>query len=468
VQTNVLILADGIVAKHFLDRIAKNYITKNRYYIVLMDESIKPKTKSENFYFYHFDPTSFVKLSKLFTRRYNEVVIILGNKVDTLASFENVRRLDKSVNIVVLDRWDLEIEGKNFIRLDANEILANRTVDHLPNVPVIAQNVGLGQGEIMEVLVPFGSAYVYRHIGSIEQKNWRIAAIYRNSKLILPKPDLMIFPNDLLLLIGEPKVLREVFKSIKREVGQFPMPFGRDSYLFIDMEVDDAQTIRRMMLSAVYLHTKLKDRRLYVRVTNPSDIETLEFVKSYESEEIEILIDYRYQKRFSILKQDLQGIRVGLFMLHNELFMDAEIRSFLYERNLPVLSLASNSFEQIKDVSLILTGNPNIENISSILFDIAIQLKLPLKIYEYADTNETDKKLIEHFENLANIFSKPITIEKSTHNPIRKIRQIPHTLLVYPFSKKVVKASRYNIFCTDPEGLFHKLAKHHQIFIPVS
>ena len=463
-----MILADGIVAKHFLDRIAKTYITKNRYYIVLMDESIKPETKSENFYFYHFDPTSFVKLSKLFSRRYNEVVIILGNKIDTMAAFENVRRLDASVNIVVLDKWDLQIQGKNFIRLDANEILANRTFDHLPNVPVIAQNVGLGQGEIMEVLVPFGSAYVYRHIGSIEQKNWRIAAIYRDSKLILPTPNLMIYPNDLLLLIGEPKVLREIFKSIKREVGQFPMPFGRDSYLFIDMEVDDSETIRRMMLSAVYLHTKLKDRKLYVRVTNPTDIKTLDFLKSYESDEIEVLIDFRYQERYEILRQDLSSMRIGLFMLHNELFMDKEFRSFLYGRNIPVLSLASSAFEKIGEVSLILTGNPNIENISSILFDIAIQLKLPIKIYEYANANETDRKLIEHFENLANIFSKPITIEKSRQNPIRKLRQSPPTLLAYPFSEKVVKASKYNIFCTDPEGLFHKLSRHHQIFIPVS
>ncbi len=465
-QTNVLILADGIVAKHFLDRITKNYVTKNRYYIVLMDESIKPQTKSENFYFFRFDPTSFVKLSKLFTRRYNEVVILLGNKIDTLAAFENVRRLDKSVNIVVLDRWDLEIEGKNFIRLDANDILANRMVDHLPNVPVIAQNVGLGRGEIMEVLVPFGSAYVYRHIGSIEQKNWRIAAIYRNSRLILPKSDLMIFPNDLLLLVGEPKVLREIFKSIKREVGQFPMPFGRDSYLLIDMERNDPKSIKQMMLSAIYLHRRLKDRRLYVRVAHPTDIKTLQFLKSYESDEVEVLIDYRYEEVKKLMEQDFNTLRIGLCMLHYSLFL--EFRGFLYHRGMPALSLASSAFEKIKEVSLILTDNPKIENISSILFDIAIQLKLPLKIYEYANATQTEKRLIEHFENLANIFSKPITIEKSKKNPIRLLREIDQTLLVYPFSQRVANAKPYNIFCTDFEALFHKLFFHHQIFIPIS
>ena len=43
-------------------------------------------------------------------------------------------------------------------------------VEKLPNVPVLAQNIGLKQGEIMEIRIPFGSSYAYRYIGSIEQK----------------------------------------------------------------------------------------------------------------------------------------------------------------------------------------------------------------------------------------------------------------------------------------------------------
>ena len=50
------------------------------------------------------------------------------------------------------------------------DVLANGMVERLPNVPVLAQNIGLKQGEIMEIKIPFGSSYAYRSIDSIEQK----------------------------------------------------------------------------------------------------------------------------------------------------------------------------------------------------------------------------------------------------------------------------------------------------------
>ena len=51
--------------------------------------------------------------------------------------------------------------------LNSDELLATHLYEHLPNVPVIAQNVGTASGEIMEVHVPFGSTYAFRHVGSI-------------------------------------------------------------------------------------------------------------------------------------------------------------------------------------------------------------------------------------------------------------------------------------------------------------
>ena len=250
-QTDVLILADGIVAKHFLQRLAKSEFGDNLYHIVYTDDQLK-EIVSENFIFYKFDPTSFVKLSSLLhTKTFKEAMILLANKIDTIASYENIRRILKNMTIVIFDRWNLNIEDRYAIFINANEVLASIMFDHLPNVPVLAQNIGLGKGEIMEVLVPFGSSYVYRHIGSIEQKRWKIAAIYRNNRLILPEPLIMILPNDLLLLIGEPEVLKQVYKMIKREVGQFPMPYGINSYLFIDMAKESTSSIKRNLLYAI-------------------------------------------------------------------------------------------------------------------------------------------------------------------------------------------------------------------------
>ncbi len=467
-QTDVLILADGIVAKQLLQRIVEKYVSTNRYFIVYQDPNILPSVEQENIFFYRFDPTSFVKLSKLFHQRFSEVVIVLANKIDTLASFENVRKLDSSVNIVVLDRWDLEFEGKNFIRLDANEILANRVADHLPNIPVTAQNVGLGHGEIMEVLVPFGSAYVYRHIGSIEQKNWKIAAIYRNNRLLLPSASLMIYPNDLLLLIGEPEVLKEVFKSIKQEVGQFPMPFGINSYLFIDMQRLDTRSLKHLVRGAIYVHKKFKDKKLFIRIVNPNDFEFLRFIKQYDGDSIEVSIDYRQVDAYKRIEEDIKTAKIGLFITHASMFVERSFRMFLYNFSIPVLSLSCKPFEQLREAGIILGRNKNLEKISSIIFDIAIQLKLALKLFQYSQ-EEPNQEVVDHFENLANIFSKPISIQKTKLNPIRHIKQFEENILiVYPFNEKVAKARTWNIFCTDAEALFYRLNQYHQIFIPES
>ena len=105
--------------------------------------------------------------------------------------------------------------------------------DQLPNVPLVAQNVGLGQGEIMEVHIPFGSSYAYRHIGSILQRKWKIAALYRDEKQILPTNATMIKPNDTLLILGKPLVLDGVYRTINKRMGLFPEPFGKEYLSFI-------------------------------------------------------------------------------------------------------------------------------------------------------------------------------------------------------------------------------------------
>ena len=467
-KVDVLILVDGIVAKHFITRILEDITTTNRYHIVHIDEELKPKEFGDNFFFYHFDPTSFVKLSKLFTKNYKQVVIVLGNKVDTIASYENVRKLDRNVPVVLFDRWDLEIEDKNCIKVEANEILANRLFDYLPNVPVIAQNVGLGHGEIMEVLVPFGSSYVYRHIGTIEQKRWKIAAIYRNNKLILPTPNLMIYPNDLLLLIGEPEVLKQVFKSIKREVGQFPLPYGANSYLFVDMEASDHKQIKHMLLETIYLHKKLNDKKLFVRVANPNDFKLLSFIRSYECDTIEVMVDYRYKTKEQLIDEDLSKVRVGLFLISKELF--SSVKKELYQRKIPAFVLSRERMAEVSEAAMILKPDRRLENISAPLFDLAIQLDLEIALYEehFIEQNETLKSIIEHYENLAHIFSKKVSIRKSKTNVIKELMRQEKKLLVFPFTQDILKSRRFNIFCTDPWKLYYKLDRFHQIFIPLA
>ena len=254
----ILIISDGDAGKNFIQRAIETYTSENIYYVVELKANQYKDINPARFKFYEFDPTSLYKLSNLLKMEFIQVFIAVDNQIDAEHTIKNIRTIKKQLRIIVLDRWNLKNIDHNVIFINSNEILASRLLDYLPNVPVIAQNVGTGEGEIMEVLVPFGSSFVYRHIGVIEQKNWRIVAIYRNRKLVMPSRRRMIQPNDLLILVGEPSVLKSVYKAIKQELGQFPEPFGSNLYLYIDMNIINLNTIEELVRRAVYVHKHFK------------------------------------------------------------------------------------------------------------------------------------------------------------------------------------------------------------------
>ena len=261
----ILIIADGILAKHFLERVMDSTNSDNSYDVVTYREKTVPSKKLDNFTFYNFDPTSFEKLSPLIGRDYYQIMIIVSKKIDAVGAYNNIRTKDKEVQIILLDRWELELEDSRLEILGSRDVLSSRFVDFLPDMPVIAQNIGLGAGEIMEIRVPIGSSYLYRHIASIVQKKWKISGVYRANTLILPRPTLMIQPNDILLVVGNPNVLQSVYKSVKRELGQFPSPFGSSIYCLVDMFKMSLKEVDKLVNDALLLHAKISSMKLHVK-----------------------------------------------------------------------------------------------------------------------------------------------------------------------------------------------------------
>ncbi|MDR1554882.1 MAG: potassium transporter TrkA, partial [Campylobacteraceae bacterium] len=262
----ILIIADGILAKYFLERVITLSNDSNDYTIVYYRKKTLPNYAfPENFEVYSFDPTSFEKMMPVMNKDYYQIMIAVSKKIDAIGSYKNIRQFNKKVPIFLMDRWGFEFKDKYLTLIESREVMAYRFADFLPNTPVTAQNVGLAIGEIMDVQVPVGSSYVYRHVGGIEQTKWRIAAVYRNNALLLPKPNLMIQPNDSLLVVGAPDILQNVYKSIKRELGQFPLPFGNNIYCLIDMKNMNEARIEKLLDDALYLHTKLNSKKLYIK-----------------------------------------------------------------------------------------------------------------------------------------------------------------------------------------------------------
>ncbi len=192
----ILIILDGIVAKKLMQRIVEANTVENNYDVIYMNDLILPAQKPSNFTFYKFDPTSKSKLAMVLDKNiHTEVLVAINSKDEMLNVIKNIREHTKNLQITVLDYWGIKVNDPLVRIYRGIEVLANGMVEKLPNIPVLAQNIGLRQGEIMEIRIPFGSAYAYRYIGSIEQKQWRIFGLYRNHKMIDIKPSLVLIFN---------------------------------------------------------------------------------------------------------------------------------------------------------------------------------------------------------------------------------------------------------------------------------
>lgn len=97
----------------------------------------------------------------------------------------------------------------------------------LPGVVATTSQVGLGQGEILQVRVMPGSLVVGRTIATIATRAFLIAAIYRDGHLVVPHGDTRIRAGDQVLLIGEPETLAAVADYFRLGGARFPGQFGR-------------------------------------------------------------------------------------------------------------------------------------------------------------------------------------------------------------------------------------------------
>jgi hypothetical protein len=462
----ILIIADGILAKHFLERVMNSTSSDNSYDIVTYRDKTVPSKKLENFTFYNFDPTSFEKLSPLLGRDYYQIMIIVSKKIDAMGSYNNIRTLDKEVQVVLLDRWELDLEDNRLEILGSRDVLSSRFVDFLPNMPVIAQNVGLGAGEIMEIRVPIGSSYVYRHLASIVQKKWRISGIYRANSLILPRPTLMIQPNDVLLVVGDPNVLQSVYRSIKRELGQFPAPFGSSIYCLVDMLKMSSKEVDKLVNDALLLHSKISSMKLHVKIINPTYSNSFEKLKSYNNKHISVEIDYYNRDVSSVMKVDVQEKDIGLIVVSNMFFM--EHIDLLYKSKLPVFKIGAWGFSSLNEGVVLSSNSEDIEKESAVIFDISAQLDLNIKLYNFNPDNSNEKNsLAEHFDNLSKLFNQKVEIVNAKRNPLLKLRNRDDVLQFVPFNSKIMESNLLSVFSTDMERLFFKLSGSYQLFIPM-
>lgn len=468
---NILILASGSIAKHFIDWVNKNRVAENQYHVTCYKSGTTPPNIGKNITLIDADPTSFSKLKRIMDETaFSNIFIVMEDKEDVKYVLKNIALIDNKLRIVLVNQWDDPEVGKdqdNITMVQSDGLIAAHLYDQLPNVPLVAQNVGLGQGEIMEVHIPFGSSYAYRHIGTIVQHKWKIAALYRDEQQILPTHTTMIRPNDTLLILGKPIVLNGVYKTINKRVGLFPEPFGKNIYLILDLRHDQKNALLYLKQS-IYFVEKLEEKSLYIRVIYPNNFELIDELKTFESESVSLSICYKNEDVKSLIASDIYEHNVGLIMSTIPAFESEDLKETLYALKKLIFLFGDDLLYNIKKSIVLMTNKEEMESISSTAFDISESLGLELTLGDFDPEGDFESKkiIVEHYETLSQIFDTGINIEQKVANPIRELSDMQNILQIAAFEEDLNTDSFKKLISSKVQDFLLTTKNHPKLLVP--
>ncbi|HIP12184.1 MAG TPA: potassium transporter TrkA [Arcobacter sp.] len=467
----VLILLDGIVAKVMLKRLIQTDTSHSVYDVVYMNDNILDLQKPQNFTFYKFDPTSFSKLKLVMSKVvHTDALVVMSNRNDTKAVLDNIELINPNLFFSVYNEWNLKFDNIHIQDYNGLDVLANGLIEKLPNVPVTAQNIGLKQGEIMEIKIPFGSSYAYRYIGSISQKEWKIFALYRNGILVNAKPTVVLKPNDIVLIIGKPKVLLQVYNAVSKSYGHFPMPFGKNIYVYINLYIQSEAEAVNTLKKARLLTAKMKNSKLIVKITKPTTMECIyklkETISAVKNKKIEF--DYHFRDDASMLKEDKKRFDMGIIVLSQSLLQNIKIVKQVLKLRIPIFKVGTENINKINTAVVVLNNITHYEQLSPIIFDITSQLKYKINVIDSDPIGDQDRSnLIEHFDNLSKIFNQSIKIETNTKNPVKLLKRKKNVLQILPIKNDMLEKRYFDFFTTNSDILSYDLKYLNQILIPI-
>jgi len=402
--------------------------------------------------------------------KFSNIFIVMDDIEDAQYVIKNIALINSKIRVVLVNKWDDEDIGKdqeNITIVHTDALLSAHLYDQLPNVPLVAQNVGLGQGEIMEVHIPFGSSYAYRHINSIVQQKWKIAALYREDKQILPTNATMIKPNDTLLIVGKPIVLDGVYKTINKRIGLFPEPFGKNIYLILDFRFDKKNAIKYLQES-LYLLEKLEEKELVVRVLYPNDFALLDTLKTYESDNVTISISYKNDDMKKVIEFDIHEYNIGLVMNSISAFEADALKDTLSSLNKLVYLFGDIPLVETKTSIVLMREHEKMESISATTFDISETLGLNLTLCDFDPEGDFKSKemTIEHYETLTHIFNMEITLEQKVANPIRELAKMKNILQIAPFEEHLNSTSLRKLISVKVQDFILTTQRHPKLLVP--
>ena len=73
----ILIISDGAIGHHYIERVIGTYTSENLYYVVHTQHKNFEGYNPARFKFFQFDPTSFYKVSNLLKMDFWQVILVM-------------------------------------------------------------------------------------------------------------------------------------------------------------------------------------------------------------------------------------------------------------------------------------------------------------------------------------------------------------------------------------------------------
>jgi len=226
-----------------------------------LEEIYKDK---KNIEFIHGDASSILTWRKIDIKNVSSVISTIN---DTEVALEICRigretfKLEKVIRFIIL-LFDKSRE-KEFERFSADiinplDIVSKTIVSLVEKNFNIATNIGLGEGELVETKVLANSHLVDRKLKHFKSTRWRISAIYRNGKFILPTGETKIKIGDRVVIAGYPSVVENIVNIFIKGIPQFPLQFGTD--IAVPLNPDNLKPLEE----AEYLRRNSKAHKLQI------------------------------------------------------------------------------------------------------------------------------------------------------------------------------------------------------------
>jgi Trk K+ transport system NAD-binding subunit/nucleotide-binding universal stress UspA family protein len=320
----------------------------------------------------------------------------------------------------------------------------------------IATNVGLGKGDLIEIQVMPSSPAIGQPLAKLNAEGWRVAAIYRSGKLVIPTGTTIIEAEDRVLLVGEPEILADVAENMRVGVPDFPLrhgprvvvylPNGRNPRVEAEAELF---TLKTRATGLVRVHPGAAES--HVLVDEPAD------AQAPSSQRQKWVADAPLQgESLDEHARCLLGHRPGVVVLRNE------PRSF-WQRvsgaggraaklcnllSVPILfPSGSGTYERI--VYVVVSGVPDIRSADAAL-DLARMLGIPLSVLRvdlpryFGPPDSRVDNLVETMERRTSLHGLSIEITRREGNPVAQALQLaaPSDLLVA--ARRVVRRDSFS------------------------